>query len=119
MVRPLFTPATKRSLRTIVNRAVASMGSTVTVRHLTGHDRYGDAYGPPTVYTATVQYRQTVVTNAAGEQVVSTGSIVFPFPAPVIGPEDEIELADGTKPPIKAVTRDGSGDPMIPTTVFI
>lgn len=118
MVRPLFSASAKRSLRTIVNRAVASMGSTVTVRHLTGHDRYGDAYGPPIVYTATVQYRQTVVTNAAGQQVVSTGSLLFPFPAPVIGPEDQIELADGTKPPIKAVTRDGSADPVAPTEVF-
>lgn len=118
MGKPLFSARTKAAIRTVVNGAVASLSSPVTVRHKTGHDRFGDTYDVPIVYTAIVQYQQRVVTNSAGEQAVSTGSIIFPFPAPVIGSEDEITLPDGTKPPIKAVARDGSADPMRPTEVF-
>lgn len=119
MSAPLFSPASKQRLRDLTNRTVASLPSIVTLRQKTGHDRYGPTWGAPATYTVMLTYQQRVVTNAAGEQVDSTGSLLFRFPPPVVGPEDELTLPDDTKPPIKGVQRDPSPDPVIPTVVFI
>ncbi len=121
MVEPLLDASVKQAIRDVVNGAVASMPSTVTVRHKAGHDRYGETYGPPETYTAMVQYKVQEIRDMAGAQTVAMGSAIFPFgnaPA-TMTPEDQLTLSDGSTPRIVAVQRDA--DPVngvTPLTVY-
>jgi len=119
MSAPLFAPAAKQRLRDLVNRSVAALPSTITLKQKAGHDRYGDTWGPPVTYTVLLTYKQSVVFNAQAQQIVSVGQILFPFPAPIVNVEDQITLESGAQPPLHAVQRDGSPDPVRPTIVFI
>jgi hypothetical protein len=118
VTRPLFSARTKGQIRQIVNRAVATDETTVQLAAYLTHDRYGDQWADPVSYSAMVAYEQRLVTNMAGQQVTSKGTVLFPFPAPAVAVEDRLTLADGTTPPILAVSHDTSDDPLLATIVY-
>lgn len=81
------------------------MPETVDVYELASRDAYGDpAYGTPSSYAARIVRKPTRVVDSQGDEVVARG-IVWIAATDAIDPEDAIELPDGTRPPILAVSR--------------
>ncbi len=80
------------------------MPVTVDVYQLASRDAYGvPAYGTPATFNARVVYKPTRVVDTAGDEVVAKG-VVWIATTTTIDPEDAIELPDGTRPPILAVS---------------
>jgi hypothetical protein len=53
---------------------------TVSIRDLTGTGGMGDAYGPPRIVSAEVLDEQTLVRDAAGQEVVSSTRVTLGLP---------------------------------------
>ena len=60
--------------------------------------------GTGTSYVALVEKQQKVVRDPQGREQV-TETVVYVGAAPGFTPQDEVELPDGTKPPILAVAQ--------------
>lgn len=78
---------------------------TVILRVVTSRDDFGKpTYGAGTTYNARVVRKHHVVRDSAGDEVVSTAQAWLQG-TPAIEPDDQIELSDGTNPPIISVER--------------
>ena len=76
------------------------MPHTVVLSTLSERDTYGArTFNAGTSYAARVVYKNTRVRDAAGAEVIARGA-VWLNGAPTISTEDQIELPDGTTPPI-------------------
>ncbi len=81
------------------------MPDTVTHKVMTGRDAYQKpTFGAGTDFKARVLFRQRWVRAADGTEKLSRGT-VWIGATPVIDPEDEITLPDGSTPPILVVER--------------
>jgi len=80
------------------------MPHTIQLSEFSGSsDSYGaPVYNSPVSYSARVSYKPILVKNKQGEEVVARG-VVWVGAAITIATEDQIELPDGTTPPIMAV----------------
>jgi len=80
------------------------MPHTIQLSEFSGsNDSYGaPVYNSPVSYAARVSYKPTLVKNKEGEEVVARG-VAWVGSAIVVNTEDQIELPDGTTPPVLAV----------------
>ena len=79
--------------------------STAAWAPLTGRAESGaPTYGAGTSFAARLVRRHKLVRDTQGDQVVSTAH-VWLLGSPAVAPDDRVQLADGTAPPIVAVER--------------
>ncbi len=91
-------------------RLAARLNSTVTLKTRTGYNVVGDpTYAAGVTHPARVEHRHQMVVGPTGEDVLARGRVIL-GPSSSGGPtfstgptEDELTLADGTRPPILAV----------------
>lgn len=82
----------------------ALLKETVTVRPKTGRSGYGaPAYGAPVTYPARCRQVSRLVRAPDGQEKLASWEVRLDGDA-VVGPEDEVTLPNGTKPPILRVS---------------
>jgi len=78
---------------------------TITVYTRTGADSYGKPiFGGGVSYSCRIQWRNTLVRDARGEEVVASGNALLQG-APALSSDDKVTLPDGSEPLILTVTR--------------
>jgi hypothetical protein len=94
------------------------MIDTVTHEEFANRDAYGvKSYGSAASYSARVVYKNKLVRNADGNEVLATGMVWF-LGTPNVDTEDRITLPDGSTPKILSVDRFPDGDGLHHTKVY-
>jgi len=74
------------------------MGEAITLKAPSSVDKYGKrSFGNAQSFTGRVEPKLHMTRDSAGREVVGRG-IVYVYGAPVVTPEWELTLADGSKP---------------------
>ena len=90
---------------TIVDDLADMMPDTVTLSTVASRDDYGvPTYNTGVEFVARVVRRHRLVRTVDGDEVISTAQ-VWIAGCPTISPDDQIELSDGSTPPILAVEK--------------
>ncbi len=83
-----------------INDFADMLNQTIILAEMASRDAYGKPnYGTPVSYKARVTYKQDLLRDAAGREVLSKG-FVWIQGAPTVSPEDQLTLPDNTTPPI-------------------
>jgi len=94
----------------------------VTVTPWSSADQYGQAsYGTGVVYTGKIGGKNTMVRNAAGQEVVSSKQVIFSTTL-TVSTKDKVTLPTGSvplNPPILAVQQFSDEDGAHHTTIFL
>jgi len=81
------------------------MTDSMTWRPFTGRDEFGKpSFGSGSTFKGRLTRKNRLVRDNQGEETVS-GAQFTVLGSPAVGPQDQVELSDGTTPPIASVER--------------